>query len=295
MTSVAVIAHAGKSIGGGLGELRSVLERAGVSQPIWYEVPKSRYAPKRVRRALDEGADLVFVWGGDGMVQRCLDALVGSEATVAIVPAGTANLLASNLGIARDIEAAVHTGLHGASRTIDVGAVNGEHFGVMAGTGFDAMMIAGVRGAMKHRLGRAAYFVSGARSMRVAKFRARIAVDGDEWFDGRASCVLVGNVGHILGGIAAFPDAVPDDGLLDVGIVTAEGLWQWGRALARTLAGEPARSPFVQTLRARRLDIRLGKALPYELDGGARPPKKRLRVEVRPAAITIRVPEETMR
>ena len=97
MKNVAVIAHAGKTIGGGLEELRSTLERAGVDEPIWSEVPKSKYAPERVERALDEGAELVFVWGGDGMVQRSIDALAGSGVTLAIIPAGTANLFASSL------------------------------------------------------------------------------------------------------------------------------------------------------------------------------------------------------
>ena len=73
MKKVAVIAHAGKTIGGGLEELRATLARAGVDDPIWSEVPKSKYAPERVQRALDEGAELVFVWGGDGMVQRSID------------------------------------------------------------------------------------------------------------------------------------------------------------------------------------------------------------------------------
>jgi diacylglycerol kinase (ATP) len=94
MTSVAVIAHAGKSFGGGLPELRSVLERAGVADPIWYEVAKSKYAPKCVRRAVKKGADLIFVWGGDGMVQRCIDAVGEDDVPLAILPAGTGNLLA---------------------------------------------------------------------------------------------------------------------------------------------------------------------------------------------------------
>ena len=77
---VAVIAHAGKTIGGGLDELRATLEKAGVRDPIWSEVPKSKYAPERVDRVLAEGAELVFVWGGDGMVQRSIDRLAGSGA-----------------------------------------------------------------------------------------------------------------------------------------------------------------------------------------------------------------------
>ena len=77
MTSVAVVAHRGKSLGGGLDELRSELAHAGVEGLLWFEVPKSRKAPKQVAKAVAAGADLVFVWGGDGMVQRCADALAG--------------------------------------------------------------------------------------------------------------------------------------------------------------------------------------------------------------------------
>ena len=83
------------------------------ADPYWSEVPKSKFAPERVERALGEGAELVFVWGGDGMVQRCVDVLAGSGATLAIVPAGTANLFASNLGIPQDIAEAVEIGLRG--------------------------------------------------------------------------------------------------------------------------------------------------------------------------------------
>ena len=113
MGTVAVVAHSGKTLEGGLGALRDELASAGVVDPLWFEVPKSKMAPKRVREALDAGAELVFVWGGDGMVQRCVDAVVGSDATLAIIPAGTANLFASNLGIPKDIRAAVALGVHG--------------------------------------------------------------------------------------------------------------------------------------------------------------------------------------
>ena len=126
MTGVAVVAHSGKTLGGGLGELRKVLAHAGVTDPLWFEVPKSAKAPKRARQAVDDGADLVFVWGGDGMVQQCIDALASKPATIAIIPAGTANLLATNLGIPKDIEQAVEIGLHGGRRRIDLGVVNGS-------------------------------------------------------------------------------------------------------------------------------------------------------------------------
>ena len=87
MPRVAVVAHAGKSFGGGLAELREVLAREGFTDPLWYEVAKSRKAPKCARRALTDGAEVIFVWGGDGMVQRCIDAVAGTEAVLAILPA----------------------------------------------------------------------------------------------------------------------------------------------------------------------------------------------------------------
>ena len=82
-----------------------MLAAEGIDKPFWCEVPKSREAPKQVRRAIKQGAELVFAWGGDGMVQRCVDVLAGTDVGLAIVPAGTANLFASNLGIPKDIEA----------------------------------------------------------------------------------------------------------------------------------------------------------------------------------------------
>ena len=113
MTQVAVVAHARKTLGGGLTELRVALARAGVTDPIWHEVTKSKRAPQRARDAVEAGADLVLVWGGDGTVQRCIDAIAGSGATVGILPAGTANLLATNLGIPKDLEGALAIALSG--------------------------------------------------------------------------------------------------------------------------------------------------------------------------------------
>ncbi|MCA1842972.1 MAG: diacylglycerol kinase family lipid kinase, partial [Actinobacteria bacterium] len=138
---VAVIAHRRKSLDGGLPELRRALGAAGITEPAWFEVPKSKKAPKQARKALKQGAELILVWGGDGMVQRCIDTIAGSDVAIGIIPAGTANLLAKNLGIPHDLATALEIALGGQSRRLDVGLVNGEHFAVMAGAGFDARMI----------------------------------------------------------------------------------------------------------------------------------------------------------
>jgi diacylglycerol kinase (ATP) len=290
MTSVAVVAHQKKSLGGGLDELRSILAHEGF-EPLWYEVPKSKLAPDRAREAIEKGADLVFVWGGDGMVQRCIDALAGSGVTVSILPAGTANLLASNLGVPKDLAGAVEVGLRGRRRALDVGMINGEHFAVMAGSGFDAFMIKDADRGLKDRAGRLAYVWTGVKNLNSKSVNMRIRVDGADWFTGNASCVLIGNVGTVSGGFTAFEDAEPDDGVLEVGVVTAKGAVQWSRVLARLASGNIARSPLTRTTSAREIDIKLDKRLPYELDGGARPSKKRLRVAIKPGAITICVPD----
>jgi diacylglycerol kinase (ATP) len=292
VTKVAVVAHAGKSFDGGLAELRTELAKHGVDRPLWFEVPKSRKAPKRVQKALDEGAELIFAWGGDGTVQRCLDVMAGTEATLAVVPAGTANLFASNLGIPKDIPEAVRIGLHGGRRKLDVGKMKGERFGVMAGAGLDARMIRDADGTLKDRLGRLAYVWTGVKNARAATFRAEIEVDGTQWYEGEASLVLAGNLGEVFAGVEAFEDAKPDDGELELGVVRAEGLVEWARTAARAAVGKPSDSPFVQETRARTVTVRLDRKVPYELDGGARDPVKRFDVEVEPAAIGVQVPEE---
>ena len=292
MTSIAVIAHQAKTLDGGLGELRQVLADRGFPDPIWYEVPKSRKAPACARKAVEQGADLLFVWGGDGTVQRCISVIAGSGVTMAILPAGTANLLATNLGVPIDLRAAVDVGLHGARRRLDVGLINGERFGVMAGTGFDAIMMEEADGELKDRFGRLAYVWTGARSTRMKPRKARVKVDGSTWFKGRASCILLGNMGTLTGGLTAFPDARPDDGKLEVGVVTADGPVQWARVLARLATGHADRSSLARMTRGREVDIKLDRPTAYELDGGARPAKRRLRAKVEPGAITVCVPED---
>jgi diacylglycerol kinase (ATP) len=290
-TNVAVVAHRDKRLGSCTpSDLRRALAEAGIEDPQWFEVPKSKGAPRAVRQAVSDGAELVFAWGGDGMVQRCADALAGQQTDLAIIPAGTANLLATNLGLPTDLHEAVTTGLQGDRRAIDLGKMNGEHFAVMAGAGFDARMIAGASREMKDRVGRLAYVWTGARALRGEPVATTIDVDGVRWFEGPASCVLLGNVSTITGGLQAFDDATPDDGLLDVGVVTAASALQWARVMGRMAVGRSDHSPFVSMTKARRVDVRMARQMPYELDGGDRPAARRLKAKVQPGALTIRVP-----
>ena len=291
MAVVAVVAHSKKSFGGGLPELRRILAAEGVTHPLWYEVKKSRRAPRYARLAAEKGADVLFAWGGDGTIQRCADAVAGTGTAVAVLPAGTANLLASNLNIPHDLAQAVRVGLHGGRCRIDTGSVNGERFTVMAGAGFDARIISDADRGMKERLGRAAYIVTGIRNLGAPRVRTTIKVDGKPFFKGKASCVLIANVGRLLGGVVAFPQAEPDNARLELGVVTARDPVQWARALGRLASGHPERSPFAKVTHGEKFTIRFDRKVRFELDGGARQASKKLRVKVHPGSVTVCVPE----
>jgi diacylglycerol kinase (ATP) len=124
-------------------------------------------------------------------------------------------------------------------------------------------------------------------------FNASIRVEGVPWYDGPASCILAGNVGALFAGVEVFADAVPDDGRLDIAVITADGVAEWTRTVARTVAGSPERSPFFRVTQARKAKVKLDRKVPYELDGGARSKVKTYRLRVEPEAITVRVPAET--
>lgn len=288
---VAVVAHNGKTFGGGLAALRTALVAAGVKHLDWRDVTKSRKARKQAKQAVAAGADVLFVWGGDGTVQRCIDAVAGSRTRLAIVPAGTANLLATHLGVPQDIEECVRIGLHGARRSLDVGVVNGERFAIMAGVGLDAVLLDSASKGVKARLGRLAYLWAGKDAVRMRPFHARVDVGGQPWYEGRASCVLLGNLGQLFGGITVFDHARDDDGRLEVGVMTGEGAAQWARALARTVIGKPGLSPYIELTAGRDVSIRLSRKMAFELDGSLRPPTDKLDISIEPAAVQVCVPK----
>ena len=239
---------------------------------------------------------MVFVWGGDGTVQRCIDAVAGTGAAVAILPAGTANLLATNLEHPAATSAeAVQVGLHGDRRRLDTGSVNGEHFAVMAGRGVRRPHDRRRRPGPEGPPGPRGLPVHRGEEPQRAPVRATVEVDGERFFKGRVSCVLAGNVGKILGGIEAFPGARPDDGLLELGVVTAKNPVEWARTFGRLALGQAEQSPFVEVTRGTKFRIRFDRKIPYELDGGARPAAGKLRIKVHPGSITICVPARLRR
>src|SRR5262245_32284305 len=100
---VGVLAKRGKQLGGGLTELRRLLAEAGIPDPLWAEIGRGKEVRKAARRLVDQGAERLLVWGGDGTIQRSLSTLTGTHLELAILPAGTANTFAQNLGVPTDL------------------------------------------------------------------------------------------------------------------------------------------------------------------------------------------------
>jgi diacylglycerol kinase family enzyme len=136
---------------------------------------------------------------------------------------------------------------------------------------------------------------TGSQQLRAKPFKAKIKVDGAPWYTGAASCILVGNVGRLFGGVEVFADARPDDGRLELGVVNADGVTDWVRTLARTAVGQAERSPLVQATSAKRIKVKLNRKVLYEIDGGDREKVKSFGIKVEPAAITICLPREEWR
>lgn len=242
--------------------------------------------PGQTKDAVDSGADIVVACGGDGTVRACLAPLANTDTALGIVPLGTGNLLASNLGIPAGLGAGATIGT-GTRRTIDLGSVNGESFAVMAGSGFDAFMIRDANDAIKSKLGTVAYVLSGARNLRSDLVETTVSVDGVEFFAGRSTMVLVGNFGEISGGIEVFPDAKPDDGLLDVAVMSASTLREWASIAWRLLRGKPQRLDLARRASGAQIDVSHSRPRIYELDGEDRPAVRDLGFTVHESALTI--------
>ena len=226
------------------------------------------------------------------MQQRCIEVLAGTDVPLGILPAGTGNLLATNLDVPMTVPEAVAVALHGDRQALDTGVCNGEHFAVMAGAGFDALMIKDADRGLKDRIGRAAYLWTGLKNISAAQVQGKVKVDGNLFYKGQLSCVLVGNVSKVFAGIEAFDGASPEDGLLEVGVVSASTPVEWTRAVTRVVVDRAEKSPFIDVTSGRKIRVTLKKKLAYEIDGGDRTPTRKLRIDVRPASVTVCVPQK---
>ncbi|WP_331461227.1 diacylglycerol/lipid kinase family protein [Micromonospora tarapacensis] len=265
------------------------LAAAGWPEPLWFETTADDPGRGQTERALAAGVDVVFACGGDGTVMACVSALVGTEAALAVLPQGTGNLLAANLGLSDDLAGGLAVALERGRRLLDVGEADGQHFAVMAGMGFDAQMLAATNETTKRRIGWPAYVVGAARHLRDRPMKVCIRLDDQPPLCRRARSVLVANVGRLQGGVTLLTEAEPDDGYLDVAVLTPRTLRHW-LSLGWAVLRRRDRVPRMEVYRARRVEINSNRAQPRELDGDLIEPGRTLRVQIRRRALWLCVP-----
>ncbi len=262
----------------------------GWGEPIWLETTPGDPGEGQARQAVKDAADLILACGGDGTVTATAAGMAGTGIPLAVIPFGTGNLLARNLGLPIDHGEALAVALTGRDRQLDVGSANGSLFLTMAGLGLDAKMLDGASEPVKKRFGWVAYAGSALRHLRDRPMRITLRTDEDPPLRRRASGVIAGNVGALQGGLPLLPDAQPDDGRLDVVILTARGLGSWLRVAAHVALRRPGATDQVLRRTFRELRVETGRAHLWQLDGEVMGRTRQLVITVRPGTLLVRVP-----
>lgn len=296
MTRVAVVANPAKleDVEKARRVVEDVCTARGLDAPLWFETTVEDPGGGQARDALAQGADVVCALGGDGTVRAVGEVLAGSDAALGLLPAGTGNLLARALGLGTDdLAAATEVALTGRDVRLDVGAVrvdggDEQAFLVMAGIGLDAEMMDRTDERLKAAVGWPAYILGGLRALLGGGFTAHVQVAGGPVVRRSARAVVIGNSGQLQGGLELMPDAVLDDGLLDVAVVAPRGVRGWVRALW-TVATSGAGHRHLDRQQAAAVRVRAGAPTATQLDGDPIGEFRELEARVRPGALRVRL------
>lgn len=282
----------------GVDRLREAVARAEQRQQLapslWLETTVEDPGKGMAHEAIDAGVDVIVAAGGDGTIRSVAGALRGTGVPMGLVPLGTGNLFARNIGIpVNDLDDAVVLAFSGVDRAVDVlvadirrpdGALETHASLVMSGIGFDATMISNTNPDLKKRVGWLAYVDAGLRVLPSSTpFRVAYRIDGGRHHRPKASSILVANLGYLPGNIELIPDAEVDDGALDVVVLQPKNLfgwlfvWRriaWGNQVRKTALGRQLldltgdRRQDIVYGRGRRIEIRIeGAPEEFEIDG----------------------------
>lgn len=259
---------------------------------------------KLARRALEEGADVIAAYGGDGTVAEVGGAVVGSGVPLAILPGGTANVMSVELGIPLPFGEAVNVLCYEelTLRPVDVGKVDDRHFILRLSMGLEARMVEGADRTLKDRLGTLAYALSALKAIATPEvIRFDFEIDGQPMSEEGIACVIANSANLGRAGWQLAPDVTVSDGMLDVFVVNNTSmptimsllsgiLGQETNGVVAELPGEPAGQPrTVRHWRAREVKVTSTPASSVQCDGEmiGETPKQ---ISLLPAALQVVVP-----
>lgn len=226
----------------------------------------ARYAD--VIRGKRDSVDLVIVGGGDGSINLALPGVLGGDLPLGILPLGTANNLARNLGIPVDLEAAARIVLAASEQLIDVADVNGSYFLNVSGLGLSTEINRRIPKDLKRRWGILAYVIFAYKvARRMRPFHAEIAYDDEPPRRVRTLQITVCNGRHYGAGMKISAGATIDDGRLELCSTEIDAWWKALRLIPSMMRGTPERQDALRWLSATRVEIRTRRSLRVDADG----------------------------
>jgi diacylglycerol kinase family enzyme len=303
-----------------LPELRNAValaeSEAGWAKSVWIETTEDDPGVGQAREAVRQGVAVVIAAGGDGTVRAVAEGLHESDVPLALLPAGTGNLLARNMDLTlSDIPDSVRTAFTGHDRRIDLGIVEVERpggarekhaFVVMAGIGLDAKMAANTNPELKKKVGWLAYIQPIVRALADhERVRVRYRVEDGPERTMSVHTVMVGNCGSLPGNVLLLPEAAIDDGVFDIVALRPSGFFGWVQiwakifwengvlrrsTIGRRLAGLTREVRALRYIKASTITARLDRPEDFELDGDDFGDAIAFRAHVEPQGLLVRIP-----
>ncbi len=251
-------------------EVRLSLAIASTHRIIsWQIIETSRPgdATQLALEAVRGGANIVVAAGGDGTIGEIVNALVGTEVALGVIPMGTGNDFARSLGIGTDVDRAIYNLLEGVPMAIDVGKTQGRYFVNVAGCGFDAVVAERVNHGGRSLHGTSAYVAAVLQAL--ISYRAtqiRLTLD-NEVIETKAMLCSIANARYYGGGMRIAPDAMLTDGLFDICLLEAVGKIEFLRTFHKVFKGKHITHPAVRMLRSKYVKVESDRPLPVLVDG----------------------------
>jgi len=276
--------------------LESALKRHGWASATYLPTTVDDPGRAMARQAVEQQVDLVLVAGGDGTVRVALGALSGSGIPTAIIPSGTANLLAQNLGIPFDVSRALTLALRGEVLPLDLIRVTSperpelvEYAAVLAGIGADAAVISTTNEELKRQIGTAAYVVAALNQIKTHPMDVHVTIDDGEPVQRSASMVSIGNVGDLQPGLTLLPGASASDGKLDVLVASPRHIGDVVEMIGGVLT-QAKNEPRIDRFTGRSVRLETVEPALCQIDGDVVGEFRRLDFEVVPGAVHLAQP-----